>query len=120
MIPAPILAGRSILLVEDDFIIALDQATLLKEAGARVVGPAPTLAAALALVAGAEPLDGAILDLNLRGVMSFPVADALRARSVPFVFLTGYDRSIIPASYADVPVCDKPLNLLRIAQAMFG
>ncbi|MRX51339.1 response regulator [Paracoccus sp. S-4012] len=120
MPPAQIFAGRHILLVEDDFVIALDQAASLAEAGARVVGPAPTLAAALKLVAEAERLDGAILDVNLRGELSYPVADALRARSVPFVFLTGYDRSTISASYPNVPVCEKPFNLTRIAEVMFG
>lgn len=114
------LAGRTILLVEDDFIIALDQAAMLEEAGARVVGLAPTVAAALDLVAGSGHLDGAVLDVNLRGETSYPVADALRTRSVPFVFLTGYDPSIIAADYAGVPVCQKPLDLQRVAGAIFG
>jgi len=114
------LSGRHILLVEDDFIIALDQAASLEEAGARVVGPAATVGAALELLANTDRLDGAVLDVHLRGQTSYPVADVLKARSVPFVFLTGYDRSIISASYADVPVCEKPFNLARITQAMFG
>lgn len=114
------LSGRHILLVEDDFIIALDQAAILEEAGARVVGPAPTVAAALDLVARSEHLDGAVLDVNLRGETSYPVADALRTRSVPFVFLTGYDPSIIAADYADAPVCEKPLDLQRVVRGIFG
>ena len=117
---AETLAGRHILLVEDDFLIALDVTASLKAAGAQVVGPAASLAGALALAAKAEQLDGAILDINLRGEMVYPVADALRARSVPFVFVTGYDRASIPAPYADVPVCEKPFHLGRAVEAIFG
>ena len=54
------------------------------------------------------------------GETSYPVADALRARSVPFVFLTGYDPSTIAADYADVPVCEKPLDLQRVVRGIFG
>lgn len=117
---AETLAGRHILIVEDDFFIALDVAASLKAAGAEVVGPAASLAEALALVARAKQLDGALLDINLRGDMVYPVADALRARSVPFVFVTGYDRASIPVTYADVPVCEKPFHLDRAVKAIFG
>jgi CheY-like chemotaxis protein len=117
---AETLEGRHILLVEDDFFIALDITASLKAAGARVVGPAASLAEALALVARVEQLDGALLDINLRGEVVYPVADALRARSVPFVFVTGYDRTSIPAPYANVPVCEKPFHLDRAVRAIFG
>ena len=115
-----LLAGRHILRVEDDFFVAEDVAAWLEAAGARVVGPVTSLAEALVLVAQVKQLDGAILDINLRGEMAYPVADALRTRSVPFVFTTGYDCAAIPARYADVPACMKPFSLEQIAQAIFG
>lgn len=114
------LAGRHIFIVEDDFFIAQDVAASLAAAGAQIVGPAASVAEALTLVARAESLDGALLDINLRGEMAYPVADALQVRSVPFVFATGYDRAAILARYADVPLCEKPFDPDRVARAIFG
>lgn len=114
------LAGRRILLVEDDYFIADDFAAAFEAVGATVVGPVATLPAGLALVEGAEHLDGAVLDINLQGEMVYKLVDALRARGVPVVFASGYDRDAIPERYADVPLCDKPLDPTRCANALFG
>ncbi len=114
------LAGRRILIVEDDFFIADDFAATCEAAGATVVGPAATLAEALDLTQRTERLDGALLDINLQGEMAYALADALRARSVPIVFATGFDRGAIPDRYADIPLCEKPVDPQQVARAMFG
>ena len=111
--------GRDILLVEDDFFVAADFATSLEAAGARVIGPVATVPEALDLISRADSLDGAILDINLRGVMSYEIADVLRARGVPLVFATGYDRHIVPDRYADIPVCEKPIDLAECSALLF-
>lgn len=103
------LAHRRVLVVEDEYFIADDMARALQSLGAEVVGPAPTLDKALALLA-AERVDAAVLDINLRGETVFPVADALRERGVRFVFATGYDPSVVPPEYRDVPRWEKPFD----------
>lgn len=118
--PGLSLSGRRVLVVEDDYLIAQDIVRRFRAAGAEIVGPAPTVEQALTLVAGTERLDGAVLDINLREEMAYPVADALLARGVPLVFATGYDAGTIPARYADVPCCEKPTPPERVAKALFG
>jgi len=114
------LSGRRILIVEDDFFIADDFAAIFEAAGATVVGPVAALPEALKLIERTERLDGAILDINLQGEMAYALADALRARGVPLVFATGYDRGAIPERYADIPLCEKPVDPQQVARAMFG
>ena len=99
--PAADLAGRRILVAEDEYMIAGDVAGELEARNAEVVGPVPTVAKALKLIETGEALDGAILDVNLHDEMVFPVAEALRARGVRFVLSTGYGKSIIPMRFAD-------------------
>lgn len=114
------IAGRHILLVEDDFFVADDFAAEFEAAGATVVGPAATLTKALDLIERTGHLDGAVLDIDLQGEAAYAVVDALRARAVPIVFVTGYDRSAIPERYDDVPLCEKPVDLEQVSRAMFG
>jgi DNA-binding response OmpR family regulator len=77
------------LCVEDEILIAMELELVLTEAGFGVIGPVPTVAAALALLAGRRP-DAAVLDVNLRGERVTPVAEALRAMAVPFVLTSAY------------------------------
>lgn len=114
------LAGRRILVVEDDNFLAADVVGGLEAIGAQVVGPVGDIDDALDLIGRTELLDAAVLDLNLRGKMAFPVADALMERHVPFVFATGYDKAAIPARYGAVARCEKPVDARRIATALFG
>lgn len=114
------LKGRRVLVVEDEFFLAEDLARGLEEKGAEVVGPSGDIDDALDLIEDAARLDGAVLDLNLRGEMAFPVADALMERGIPFVFTTGYDAGSIPARYRDVVRCGKPVDATKIARALFG
>ena len=122
--PQPTPAGsgrRRVLVVEDEYMIAQDLARELEDVGAEVLGPVPSVADALALlVAEAVPPDAAILDVNLGGEMVFPVAEALRERGVPFVFVTGYDPWSLPQAYADVPCCEKPFDVGRCMWSLFG
>lgn len=109
------LAGKRILVVEDDYLIATDLARTLQAAGASVVGPAPSVDKALALI-DAEMVDAAILDVNLNGDKSFPIAEVLHARGIPFLFATGYDCDDIPEAWNGHPCVMKPMPLEAIAQ----
>lgn len=112
------LRGRSLLVCDDEYMLAMSLVRMLERAGAKVIGPAPNVGSALALVASNDRIDGAILDINLRGERAYPIADALRKRGVPFVFATGYDRSAIPGAYNDVPRLEKPLNTRELVRAL--
>ncbi|MBX9701188.1 MAG: response regulator [Acetobacteraceae bacterium] len=105
-----LLKGRRILVVEDEALVAMLVEDALLDAGASVLGPAATVAEALALLGREAPPDAAVLDLNLAGETSTPVADALAARGLPFVIATGYGASGLPPGHADVPVLAKPYD----------
>lgn len=109
LMPDPSLAGRRILVVEDEYFLAVDLERELTEAGAVVIGPAASVEYALELIENEPRLDAAVLDINLGGEMSYPVADALTTRFVPFLFATGYNAQDIPARYASVTRCEKPI-----------
>ena len=119
--PAPAPApppGRLVLVVEDEFLIALDLEQLLRRHGWRVLGPAATVAAALRLLRGAMP-DVALLDVNLRGERVTPVAEELRARGVPFVLATAYDGRVLrEAVLAGAPAVGKPTDERRLLAAL--
>lgn len=85
-----LLAGRRLLVVEDEWLIAGQLRRTLERAGAVVLGPALSIEQALALLADEPPLDGALLDLNLRGELATPVARHLAERDVPFLLVTAY------------------------------
>jgi CheY-like chemotaxis protein len=112
------LEGCRILVVEDEYLIADDMRGALLDAGAEVLGPVPTLDAAMSLVAAEPRLDAALLDINLGGTMVFDLADTLTSRSVPFVFATGYDDSAIPDRFADVPRLEKPVKPRKVLAAL--
>jgi DNA-binding NarL/FixJ family response regulator len=111
------LAGRSVLIVEDEYFIAIDLREALERAGAEVVGPVGTAAEATALIA-ASPPDLAVLDINLRGKMSFDVADALAARHIGFIFATGYDGRLVPERHAGRVLVQKPAHAADIVAAL--
>ena len=86
-----ILAGLHLLVVEDEAMVALMVEDILADLGCTAVEVAGTVAKGLAIVAHPDPpLDGAILDVNIGGEKVYPVAEALTARGVPFIFATGY------------------------------
>jgi two-component sensor histidine kinase/DNA-binding response OmpR family regulator len=103
------LAGRRLLMVEDEVLVGMMAKRILEDLGATVLGPYGGLADGLA-AARSERFDGALLDFNLAGEYADPLADLLIARGVPFVFVTGYQRDSIDRRYANVPVLPKPLE----------
>lgn len=111
------LSGLSILVVEDQYMLATDVAQALRNAGARVLGPVPDLEAGLALVRQNQ-LDAAVLDVNLQGEMSFAIADILRERGIPFLFATGYGGWALPARYQDVKRLEKPFDYRALVPAI--
>ena len=112
------LRGRRILVVEDEYLLADDLTYALVDAGAEVIGPAGSVEDASALVTSEERIDAAVLDVNLRGEMVFPVADALIGRGIPFAFTTGYDQWALPDRFADRPRLEKPFKGQRLATAL--
>ena len=104
------LIGRRVLVVEDEYFQADDMARLLRSLGAEVIGPVGEVQDALELIDAGNPVDLAVLDINLRGEMIYPAADKLRSRAIPFVFASGYDRTPIPDRYRDVPLLEKPVD----------
>lgn len=103
------LVGLRLLVVEDEAMVAMMVEDMLMEMGCVVVDVAGTVSRGLALAGDAElALDGAILDVNLGGEKVYPVAEALAARHVPFVFSTGYGQAGIAPDFIHVPVLSKP------------
>ena len=104
------LAGQRILVVEDNFLIADEVCDALRSCGCIVVGPAAGLQSAMDLARDAA-IDAALLDINLKGERCFAVADLLRERNVPFVFLSGYDDILMVPDHlrSEVRVC-KPVD----------
>jgi len=90
---------------------------MLADLGCAVVGPAARINQALAMVE-AEAIDVAVLDVNLNGQMSYPIADALAARGVPFVFSTGYDKDRLLDGYRTVPVLQKPYHRAELEDTL--
>jgi DNA-binding response OmpR family regulator len=101
------LHGRRVLVVEDEFFLAAELDDALTKAGAEVVGPFPDLNSALAQAREAE-LDLAVLDINLRDRMVYPVADVLAERAIPFLFATAYLESDLPSRHRGRPFLEKP------------
>jgi CheY-like chemotaxis protein len=101
------MTATQILVVEDEFLIALDIVGALEQAGITVVGPAGTVNDALEAIER-EPLHGALLDAHLGGESVSQVADALAARGIPFAFVSGYGREQLPPAYREVPLVKKP------------
>lgn len=111
------LAGKRILVVEDEYFIASDLKRALEKEGAVVAGPVGELPQGLALLS-TDVIDAAILDVNLEGATSFPIADRLAEHGVPFIFLTGYDGWAIPDAYRDMPRIGKPFPIRAVIDCM--
>jgi CheY-like chemotaxis protein len=106
---AKLLDGSRILVVEDNFLAAEVVRDTLERNGCTVVGPVGRLADGLRLAQG-EALDAAVLDINLNGDRCFAIAEALRGRDVPFIFLSGYDDSTpVPPELKQTPWLGKPI-----------
>jgi CheY-like chemotaxis protein len=108
------LAGKRVLIVEDEALVALLIEDILTDFACVPVGPYNTLAAALAAVA-TETFDVAPLDINLFGEKVYPVAYALAERNIPFLFVSSYGEAGIPPGRSDWKVCTKPFKVNDLA-----
>ncbi len=104
-----VLAGRRILVVEDDYLTASDLLTALTLAGAEAFGPISRAKQAVE-IASEFSLDAAVLDIHLLDGTVYEAAAGLMKRQIPFVFLTGYDRSVVPNEFGSAPFLSKPCD----------
>lgn len=116
---APTAAPLAVLVVEDEYLVAMELSDLLRDEGFAVIGPVPTVAAALAMLDRRLP-DVCLLDVNLRGEQSVPVAQALHSRGVPFLLSSAYGPDTldhIPAFAGAVNV-GKPVSRQQLGAAL--
>lgn len=111
------LKGLRVLVVEDQAPIALQMEDMLVESECEVVGPASRVGQALRLLSD-NAVDAAVLDLNIAGELVYPVADALDARGLPYVFATGYSPSDVADRYEHHRVLQKPFSRRVFLQAI--
>jgi CheY-like chemotaxis protein len=105
-----------VMIVEDETMIAMLLEDMLVDLGYEVAASIQGLAEATS-VARSVAIDIAVLDINLAGAVSFPVAEILRRRHIPFVFATGYGAGALGGRFAGVPVVTKPFAAAQLAQA---
>jgi len=117
-IPKPSARPKRLLIVEDESLVALIMADQIVELGHIAVGPACTMTEARHL-ASSSMIDGALVDLNLHGVLSHEIADILSQRQIPFIFITGYNE--LPAGIdKSIGVLQKPFQLFDLGRAIEG
>lgn len=109
------LAGRRVLVVEDDYFLAKDMATMLKREGVEVIGPAANVVRAFEALK--HKPEAAVLDLRLGDELSLPVAEELGRRGIPFIFSTG-STSDIPAEHQAFAICPKPTNYADVRRTL--
>lgn len=114
-----VLSGRRILVVEDEMLILMMIESMLADLGCECVTTAANVAQALALIEG-QSFDAALLDMNLNGANSRPVAEALAARGVPFFFCTGYGGHHKMAGYEDRAILKKPFMFEDLTALLRG
>ena len=108
---------RRVLVVEDEVIVGMLLEDMLGELGCEVAAMSTRLEEALQFARTLD-IDLAILDVNLRGAQSFPVAEVLAARGVPFLFATGYGATILKPPYSGTPTLQKPFQLDDLRQIL--
>ena len=112
------LAGLSVLIVEDEMLLAMDYEAILKREGCAVMGPVPRESKALALIEDRRP-DAVVLDLNLAGERPVRLAETLVERGVPFVIVSGYGRKQAQEPvFSTAPRLDKPLHAAKLIEAL--
>jgi CheY-like chemotaxis protein len=116
------LSSLKVLVVEDEALVSMLVEDMLTDLGCVVVGPAAEIEEALRL-AGSADIDAALLDVNLGGRPIFPVADALKARGVPFAFASGYGEAGLSEDHRGAAVLQKPFreaDLRRVLETLVG
>lgn len=116
-VDSEVLRGKRVLIVEDETLIAMLFEDILGDLGCEIVGPAMNLRQATELAQTAA-CDVAVLDVNLNGEPSFPVASILRDRDVPLVFSSGYGASGLPPEWDGHPTLPKPFTSEQVAAAL--
>jgi CheY-like chemotaxis protein len=114
------LRDRRILVVEDEYFIAMMLRDALEDVGSVVVGPVSSVEKALKKIAADSNIDAAILDVNLGGVMAYPVAEALITRNIPFIFTSGYEDGTLRTRYPMIRNCHKPYLFPNMEKALAG
>ncbi len=112
-----LLLGRRVLVVEDEMMVLLYIEDILAYLGCANISSAGTVDSALALVDG-KRFDLAMLDVNLNGQTSYPIADALVAQNIPFIFSTGYSNDRLAERFGDRPVLKKPYSEQELGAAL--
>ncbi len=113
-----LVAGKRVLIVENRFILAEEVADFLLSLRCEPVGPAATLAEALALIDSDAAIDAAVLDINLEDELVYPVAAKLQAAGTPFAFATGYNDRVIPPQWRHVPRLEKPYGVVSLRDTL--
>jgi CheY-like chemotaxis protein len=113
-----LLRDRRILIVEDEYLIAMNLQDCLASVGSVTVGPVPSVDKAVKAIQSEPNIDAAIVDVNLGGVMAYPVADMLLARNIPFVFTSGYEDDVLRNRYPAIKNCHKPYVFAEMEQAL--
>lgn len=109
--PYSALRGRRIMVVEDEPLIAMEIESILEDCGATVLGPAMRLSQGFALLED-EPVDAAILDIDLHGEEVFPLAEGLSSAGVPFLFHTSHAaHDTLRHRFRGAPICQKPVRM---------
>jgi len=111
--------SSSVLIVEDEWLIAEDHAETLRDADYQVVGPFASVGEALAAIE-LNRIDAACLDVELRNERSYAVAERLQQLGIPFVFLSGHDERSLPPAMRGLPVLSKPVEPKRLLSAVAG
>jgi CheY-like chemotaxis protein len=112
------LRDRRILVVEDEYLIAATLSDQLEGVGSIVVGPVPSVERAIKAIESNPEIDAAILDVNLGGALAYPVADALLARNIPFIFTSGYEDGALRQRYPQIRNCPKPYLFLEMERVL--
>lgn len=111
------IAGLRVILIEDEVVIAMTAEDMLEEIGCVVTAQATTFSEAIDTVARND-FDLALLDVNLNGVMSLPVARLLKEKGKPFIFTTGYGNLGFETEFSDAIVVSKPYTIRTLASAI--
>jgi CheY-like chemotaxis protein len=114
---APDLAGRRVLLVEDESLIIMLIEDALADLGCEIAGVASRFEDAISK-ARTLAFDIAVLDVNLNGLRTFPIAEIIKARGIAFVFATGYGSTSVPEGLNTVPILQKPFAAGELGEAL--
>jgi len=112
------LKGLRVLVVEDESMVCMLMEDMLQELGCTVVGAVARFDEALEQATNGPAFDVALLDVNLNGKQTFPIAEVLAARGVRFIFATGYGEGILPQSLQGGPMLQKPFALEALEKAL--